>query len=59
LEGRSMEVMGAVLLVLATTSLKELVSSLAYRNRARGDAEIIRALAETKSGRGKRDKASG
>jgi hypothetical protein len=54
-----MEVMGAVLLVLATTSLKELVSSLAYRNRARGDAEIIRALAETKSGRGKRDKASG
>ena len=54
-----MELIGAVLLVLAATGLKELVSSLAYRNRARGDAEIIRAWAETKRGGGKRDKASG
>ncbi|MGW5070211.1 hypothetical protein ACWEQJ_29640 [Streptomyces cyaneofuscatus] len=50
-----MEIVGAVVIGILLPSVKKLVNSLAYRNEARGKAEIIRArreARETVSGRG-------
>lgn len=50
-----MEIVGAVVIGILLPSIKKLVNSLAYRSKARGKAEIIRARREarkTVSGQG-------